>query len=130
MAIGLTSILFGLAHGIFQQSIVACAMGMLIGYLAVQTGSLLPAVAFHMAHNGLVVIIAWLSTTLAGEHPIVATLFGDGKEAAGALYSWPAVVACGLLAALLIRRFARLKYQPSEEERLQESISRESLASG
>src|SRR5262249_47293522 len=40
-AIGLAAIFFGMAHGIIQQSISATALGLVIGYIAVQTGSLI-----------------------------------------------------------------------------------------
>ncbi len=47
-AIILSALLFGLAHGILQQSLIASLVGVLIGYLAVQSGSILPGMAFHL----------------------------------------------------------------------------------
>ena len=41
-AIGLAAVFFGMAHGIIQQSLSAAALGTVIGYIAVQTGSLIP----------------------------------------------------------------------------------------
>ena len=40
-AIIYSAVLFGLAHGILQQSLLACLVGVLIGYMAVQSGSYL-----------------------------------------------------------------------------------------
>src|SRR5215217_3641159 len=38
-SIGLAAVFFGMAHGIIQQSLSAAALGTVIGYIAVQTGS-------------------------------------------------------------------------------------------
>ncbi len=57
-AIILTSIFFGVTHPIFQQSLVACIVGVLLGFIAVQTGSILPGIVFHMVHNSLGVLLA------------------------------------------------------------------------
>ncbi len=55
-AVLLSAVFFGVTHGILQQSISATAVGMVLGYLAVQTGSLLPCVLFHFTHNSLLLI--------------------------------------------------------------------------
>ena len=52
-AIVFTAIFFGLTHGMLQQSIVACVVGVVIGYVAVQTGSIWPGIVFHLFHNSL-----------------------------------------------------------------------------
>ncbi len=52
-AIVISSLLFGVTHGILQQSISATLVGIVIGYVAVQTGSLLPGIAFHLVYNAL-----------------------------------------------------------------------------
>ena len=41
-AIVYSALLFGLAHGILQQSLIASLVGVVLGYLAVQSGSILP----------------------------------------------------------------------------------------
>ena len=56
-AIVLTSVFFGVTHSILQQSLSACVVGIVIGYIAVKTGSLLPGVLYHLAHNGLSVAL-------------------------------------------------------------------------
>ena len=48
-----TSILFGLSHGVLQQSITAGLMGLLLGWIASRTGSVLTAILFHLVHNSL-----------------------------------------------------------------------------
>ena len=49
----ISSLLFGVTHGILQQSISAALVGIVIGYVAVQTGSLLPGIVFHLVYNTL-----------------------------------------------------------------------------
>jgi len=59
-AVVLSSIFFGMAHTVLQQSLAAAVVGVAIGYLAVQTGSLVPCILFHMTYNGLnVLLIQW-----------------------------------------------------------------------
>ena len=50
-AIVVSAIFFGVTHGFLQQSINACLLGIVLGYLAVRSGSLLPGVVFHFLHN-------------------------------------------------------------------------------
>jgi sodium transport system permease protein len=52
-AILATSILFGLSHGVLQQSIAAGLMGLLLGWIAARSGSVLTAMLFHLFHNSL-----------------------------------------------------------------------------
>ena len=55
-AIFFSALLFGLTHGILQQSLIASLVGMVIGFLAMQSGSILPGMAFHVVHNALGVV--------------------------------------------------------------------------
>jgi sodium transport system permease protein len=53
-AILVSSVFFGLAHAfLVQQTISAMIFGVLLGYLAVRSGSLLCTVLFHFIHNTL-----------------------------------------------------------------------------
>ena len=104
-AVIITAVAFGAIHGIFQQSLAAAVLGVLIGYLAVVTGSIVPCIVFHAVHNSLPAIIAhfaeplseWLETstaftwlfrveegTLVGYHPAVVL----GAAAASVLLLW------------------------------------------
>jgi sodium transport system permease protein len=133
MAIVLASVFFGVTHGIVQQSVFTCLLGMLIAYVAVQTGSILPGILFHMTHNALAIsasrAAAWAS---AGEGPgstaeqIVRQALGT-SHAPGWLYHWASVAAFAILAAVLVRAFARLPTEQTEEERLQQALSRQTL---
>ena len=70
MAILVCSLFFGIVHGMLQQSINACILGMVLGSLAVQTGSLLPCVLFHATHNALQIVgSSALTTEFLQRHP-------------------------------------------------------------
>ena len=77
--------LFGLYHLRPSQLLPLVVLGLYMAYLAWRTGSLVPAMAVHVAHNGLAVISAWYVQTRpdydleALEHasmPWYAVLFG------------------------------------------------------
>jgi sodium transport system permease protein len=129
-AIFLSSALFGLAHGILQQSIGAAVIGMVIGYLAVKSGSLLPGVVYHAVHNGLSVSIGRLSVDAVDSLPLLKFVFEEGSEPGELLYRWPAVVAAVLLAVGILWWLKRLPYQLSAEERLVETTRQLEVGKG
>lgn len=115
-AIVLSSLFFALAHGVMQQEINAFLLGLVLGYIAIQTGSLLPCVAFHFVYNATQYLISTHRFPLRG---IVEDIAVDP-------YQWAPIVlasllTCGLLAVYL----HRLPYRRTREEDLVESIQRE-----
>ncbi|MBI3839329.1 MAG: CPBP family intramembrane metalloprotease [Planctomycetia bacterium] len=124
-AIILSSVFFGAAHAIFQQSIIACLVGMVIGFLAIQSGSLLPGVLFHVVHNSMGLLIKQVAPTLGQEDHWLHWLMRNASDE-GQLYHWP-VVLCGLAASIAILLwFQRLPYARTPEESLQEAIDQQS----
>ncbi|MEQ1825612.1 MAG: ABC transporter permease subunit/CPBP intramembrane protease [Pirellula sp.] len=57
-AILATAVLFGMSHGVLQQTITASVMGVLIGWLAYRTGSVACTIVFHTVHNSISMILA------------------------------------------------------------------------
>ena len=63
-AIILTAFLFGLFHVfvrdalIFERMIPSTFMGILLGYVCVRSGSIIPGVILHVIHNGLLITLA------------------------------------------------------------------------
>lgn len=74
-AILLSSIFFGVTHGMLQQSLAACMLGMVIGFVAVQTGSLLPAIVFHVTHNSLTILSQRLDPQAVETNPVLRWVF-------------------------------------------------------
>lgn len=57
-AIILTAVLFGLSHGVLQQTITATIMGLLLGWLAYKTGGVVCTIIFHTLHNSISMLLA------------------------------------------------------------------------
>ena len=120
-AIGLSSVAFGLVHPILQQQIAAAAVGMVLGYLAVQTGSLLVCMVFHAMYNGLALAIGEFSQHANGHllDPRWSWMFqGNGDFQPWVL----ALSVMGTIAVLVWLH--RLPYQRTKEEQLQEARER------
>ncbi len=118
-AIALAAVFFGLAHGIIQQSIGAAALGLVIGYIAVQTSSLVPCMLFHASYNGLM-FATQLLPKLAEKHPGWSVLYH--QPAPGQiLYNWPVVAVCSAAAIAAFVWLHRLPYQATREEQLSDA---------
>ena len=59
-AIVVTALMFGISHGFLQQSIAASCMGVLLGWIAFRTGSVLPCILLHFTNNALSVSMSRL----------------------------------------------------------------------
>ncbi len=128
-AIGLTAVFFGVTHGILQQSLMAALTGTIIGFVAVQTGSLLPCIAFHAAHNGLALLAAQLQPTAQTYQRYPQLQMLVEQTADGYTYSWGAILAGAVVAGYLLSWLHRLPYQQTEEEALQEALEHQSARS-
>lgn len=121
-AILISSFFFGIIHGILQQSINAFALGMILGFIVIQTGSLLPCILFHMTHNSLVLLAG---RYIQPEH--VDKYWFLKKVDDGFIYSWQVVALGGMGTIILLFWFRRLPYQATEEEQLQQSLDHQQI---
>jgi sodium transport system permease protein len=62
-AVILTALMFGVSHGVLQQSIAATLMGLLLGWIALRTGSVLPGMLIHFTNNALSVSMERIATS-------------------------------------------------------------------
>ncbi len=122
-AIGLAAVFFGMAHGIIQQSLSAAALGVVIGYIAVQTGSLIPCILFHVTYNGVMFATPMLPT-LAEERPVLAELFHETAPGQ-ILYNWPVIAFCAIGAVTAILWLHRLPYLATREEQISDARARQ-----
>jgi sodium transport system permease protein len=106
-AVLVSSVFFGVTHPIVQQSVLACLIGLVLGYLVVRSGSLWVAIAFHMTHNLLVVLSSRLDLELVRRWPQLDWLVRTPGETEF-LYEWPVVALGGLAAVALLAVFSRL----------------------
>jgi sodium transport system permease protein len=129
-AIGLSAVFFGIAHGLLQQSIMASLLGVLLGYVAVQSGSIWPCMLFHVTHNTLILLSSKITIDVAAvtRHPELGWLVKPFEGADGGyVYAWPPIVAGAVAAAWLLRWMHQLPYTRSREEQLQEALGHQTL---
>ena len=120
-AIVLSSIFFGVAHGIVQQSITATVLGVVIGYLAVQSSSLFVCILFHVTHNSLAILSQEFLQQYAQRLPGSDWLLETSEV--GIVYTWPVVTVTLVMALGVLQWFRHLPQQLYAEERLQEALS-------
>jgi sodium transport system permease protein len=124
-AIVISSVFFAATHAIFQQSLVAFALGLVLGFVAIQTGSILPAILFHITHNSLGLLLKDMPSRLADKGHWLHWLARDAAEGEP-LYRWPVIVGSLAASAAILFWFHRQPYDRTREESLQEAIDRQS----
>ncbi len=101
-AIVISSLFFGLAHSILQQSIVTFFVGCVLGFLAVRTSSLIPCVLYHLVHNGISTSLSLVNENSINQYPLLGYLLVQSNEG-GFEYTIAASVGLSLMGfALLI----------------------------
>ncbi len=121
----ISSIFFGATHAIFQQSLIAFSVGMVLAFVAIQSGSILPAIGFHIVHNSLGLLIKHATPYLADENHPLHWLMRD-LTAEGQLYHWPVIACSALVGGAILFWFHRMPYQHTAEESLHEAIEHQS----
>jgi sodium transport system permease protein len=121
MAILITAVFFGLAHGFIHQSLMATFSGVIIGFIAVRTESIFPCIFYHATSNALAVLLVRFH-----DAPFVARL-GTMIDSEQFVYHNWVVLLSGAGAILLLMYFRSLKWKPSKEEALQDALDQEQL---
>jgi sodium transport system permease protein len=120
VAIALSSFFFGVTHSMLQQQLSAFFVGLVIGYIALRSGSLLPGMLFHFTHNSLLLTMqSWLRP-LRDNAPVLADWVTLTETEAA--YHPVITVLCGAGALALLYWLHRQPYAPSAEERLQQAL--------
>ncbi len=98
LAIALSALTFGIMHMIPQQVFNATLLGLVLGLIAVRSGSLLPGIVFHFLFNALAVLRERLgadwAASLAADQKDRAENWFVALEASGLRYNWPTLVIC------------------------------------
>jgi len=102
---------------------MAFFLGLVLGYLAIQTGSLLPPMVFHFLHNTLTLLNSRLMPDMLPDWGPLRWMVGCNEDGGG-LFFWPSVILGTFVAVLLLRWFQKLPCQRSPEEVLSEAIER------
>jgi sodium transport system permease protein len=124
-AIVLSSVMFGFTHLILQQSVSASIVGVVVGYLVVQSGSIFPAVLFHFGNNALMLAMGhYYNHPKTREHfgPYIQPLANDDF-----IYKWWVFGFGAIMAGWLLVKFSDLSYRKSDEEAIEEAIERRTV---
>ena len=127
-AILLTSIFFGVAHSVLQQSVITGVVGVVLGIIAVQTRSLIPCVLYHATHNGVTVIMSQLSAAdIAGSTLLSNVLISD--ESGSFQYGVTPGIVMSVIGLVLVGWFLRFDHStPSESDQRKPSTFERWLA--
>lgn len=93
IAIAVTALLFGIVHGNMAQGVNATLTGLLLGWMYVRTGSLLPCMAFHWTNN----TIAYLAFRLmpGASDMSLNDLYGGDSRRVGLAILFSLMIAVG-----------------------------------
>ncbi|MEM7456169.1 MAG: ABC transporter permease subunit/CPBP intramembrane protease [Planctomycetota bacterium] len=86
-AVIFASVMFGLAHGVFQQSIITFFVGIVLGWIAIRTGSILPCILYHGTHNGLTVMLSYITPATLAQSKWLSWIFEESGTAGMYQYS-------------------------------------------
>ena len=120
-AIFITSIFFGVAHGVIQQSIMATLSGILLGFIAIQAGSILPGIVYHACNNAIPLSMLALQRD-SKELPTWMTWLGTAVEGQAFTFHWYIVAIGAALSAVIIYSLHKLPYLRTREEVLHETL--------
>jgi sodium transport system permease protein len=115
-AVVITALLFGISHGVLQQSIAATIMGLLLGWIALKTGSVLPGMLIHFTNNALSVSME----RIANSQWEGAAMFVTASEGATAYQPMWIVTSIGVaLACMFYFGSLKPKFDESKEDHLE-----------
>jgi len=97
IAIGLSSVMFGIIHMIPQQAFNAALIGLVLGLLAVYSRSLFPAIAFHLCNNSIALLHARGVPGLGSDN-VFFSRDGDGVLR----YETPLLILCAVGVMLML----------------------------
>lgn len=123
-AIVLTAAFFGAVHVVLQQSIAAFVVGVVLGYVAVKTGSILPAMAYHFTHNALSVFTQRITDDLVLDYPVLRLIYERASDGEGWSYSSSATAIAAVAGIGILLWYKSLPYEATCEEVLEETRDR------
>ena len=79
-AITLAAFLFGITHGVIQQSVITFGVGLVLGIIAIQTRSLIPCILFHLTHNSLAVLLSSATENVVENSWLFSSLLNSNDQ--------------------------------------------------
>ncbi len=101
-AVLLTSVAFGMAHAVIQQSIITFVVGVILGWIAIRTRSIIPCILYHLTHNAITVCISMVSASAVANSSVLGWIMTshDGEHFTYALI--PAIIMSLLGTAMFV----------------------------
>jgi sodium transport system permease protein len=109
-AILISSVVFGVSHGVLQQSISATVMGMMLGWVSWRTSSVIPAMLIHVINNSLSVSLPRL---VASDTAWREFVFDTASGGVSYQPMWSLFCTTMLIATLFV--FGSLRPDPAEQ---------------
>jgi sodium transport system permease protein len=108
----LTAVLFGFSHGVLQQSLAATVLGLLLGWITLRTGSIIPGLLVHVTNNTLSVSLGRVASM---DQPWVGLFYNttNGVEYSAA---WTIVSMCVAITCILYFAVVQPRYQSEIED--------------
>ena len=112
IAVGISSLMFGIIHMIPQQAFNAALLGLVLGLLAIYSRSLFPAMAFHFFNNA----IALMHAGEKGRFVADGVFFSRDLE--GSLrYEAPLIILCAVAGILIIIHMIKVVMREQDAKR-------------
>jgi len=99
-----SALLFAFSHLNALQFVPTFVLGLALGYLTVRSGSILPAMLFHLVHNGMSITVSYYARLAKAGMSVPQWLSDVGEP----FYSGAGVMITSILAALLVLVINRL----------------------
>lgn len=122
-AVIITSILFGVAHSILQQSIITFFVGLLIGFIAVRTASIIPCILYHAVHNGISVLFSMIQPETVARYPMLGFIV-ESSDGEAYQYSIAASILMSFFGTLLLVWFWKSGSPPAAESHSLQTTTR------
>ncbi|HAA50201.1 MAG TPA: CPBP family intramembrane metalloprotease domain-containing protein, partial [Planctomycetaceae bacterium] len=112
LAVVLSALAFGVVHMIPQQVFYATLLGLVLGLMALRTGSIWPGLAFHFTFNGIGVLKErWnVHDRLPAWSEWLISVDADGLR-----FDWPLLVGAAAVTVILVNRINRLSVSESSQ---------------
>ncbi|MDG1872989.1 MAG: ABC transporter permease subunit [Mariniblastus sp.] len=111
-AILISAVLFGIAHGVIQQTLITTVVGFLLGIIAIQTRSIIPCMLFHLTHNSLAVLLSSAKASVVENSFLLRQLL-HSTNGESYQYSIAPGILMSAIGVLLMAWFIRLDATPT-----------------
>ncbi|MEM9585886.1 MAG: ABC transporter permease subunit/CPBP intramembrane protease [Planctomycetota bacterium] len=110
-AVLVSAVIFGISHGVLQQSIAATVMGLLLGWITLKTGSVLPTILLHFTNNALSVSMGRIAESSWEGSKLFLKVTPDGVE-----YQPMWILVSIAIAGTCLLYFGTLRHADEDEE--------------